>query len=347
MEQKPVVGITMGDPCGIGPEIIVSALEETELHSICIPLIIGDAQIMQRALDLKKSSIVIHKINFNHINSIHHSPDLINVLNISCLYAETLKPGIPTKVTGLAMLDYINTAVDLAVTGHIAAMVTAPITKTALKMAGSPFHGHTELIASRTGAQNYAMMLAGERLKVILVTIHIPLSEVTEKLTIEKIIETIEIAGDALHNNFGIKAPRIAVAGVNPHAGEETMFGTEEEMIILPAVKKAQQNAQSRGKNFIIEGPFPPDTIFYHAANGKYDCVVCMYHDQGLIPFKLIHFSDGVNTTLGLPIIRTSVDHGTAYDIAWKNLADHQSLLQAIKMAVQQTNHSSHRQCLV
>jgi 4-hydroxythreonine-4-phosphate dehydrogenase len=177
------------------------------------------------------------------------------------------------------------------------------------------------------------MMLAGKRLRVVLVTIHIPLCQVAKSLTIQNILQTIGLTRDSLVRRFGIPCPKLAVAGLNPHAGENTMFGDEEEKIIMPAVEVA------RKQGFDIDGPLPPDTVFFHAVNGRYDAVICMYHDQGLIPFKLVHFKDGVNTTLGLPIIRTSVDHGTAYDIAWKGIADPTSLVEAIHMAAFQANN--------
>ncbi len=341
-ENRPVIGITMGDPAGIGPEIIVGALNSPLIHKICNPVVIGDIAVMEKAVHLKNCKLNINEIsadydaNFSNLKFVDNT---INVLNLSSLshlqfknfYSENFKDRFQaSKESGEAMISYIERAVDLCMSGQISAMVTAPITKTSLKIAGCRFHGHTELIANRTNTDDYAMMLAGERLKVVLVTIHIPLSEVHKSLTVESIFKTIKISGIALQKNFGIKNPIIAVAGLNPHSGENGMFGTEEESIILPAVVKAKELLSEVS----IEGPFPPDTIFYHAANGRYDCVICMYHDQGLIPFKLLHFSDGVNTTLGLPIIRTSVDHGTAYDIAWQNRADHSSLVQAIKMAV-------------
>lgn len=334
-EKRPVIAITMGDPAGIGPEIIASALASSSIYQICNPVVIGDSRIMQRAVEVRKNSVQIHEIS--SLSQALFSHGTIDLLNLSELPWESVNPRNPSGQTGQAMIDYINRAVDLAISREVAAMVTAPVTKTAMKMAGSRFHGHTELIAHRTGTEDYAMMLAGEKLKVVLVTIHIPLSEVPGSLTVESILRTVRIAGSALKYNFGIAKPVIAVAGLNPHAGEESMFGSEEERIIIPAVARARE-AQFNSGEFDVEGPFPPDTIFYHAAQGKYDCVICMYHDQGLIPFKLLHFSDGVNTTLGLPIIRTSVDHGTAYDIAWQNRADHSSLVQAIRMAVWQAN---------
>jgi 4-hydroxythreonine-4-phosphate dehydrogenase len=213
-------------------------------------------------------------------------------------------------------------------------IATCPITKTAMKLANSRFHGHTELIAHMTKAQSHAMMMAGSTLKVVLVTIHIPLCLVPRLITTDKIVETIELTSFSLVERFGVRQPQIAVAGLNPHAGEEGMFGNEEQEIIGPAVKLAAD------KGILVSGPFPPDTVFFKAACGHYDAVICMYHDQGLIPFKLIHFKDGINTTLGLPIIRTSVDHGTAYDIAWKTgTADPSSLIQAVKMAAFQAEN--------
>ncbi len=352
--NRPVIGITMGDPAGIGPEIIVAALQNPIIQQICRPLVFGDVDVMKQAVTLKKSHVTIQPLHLpppeqsmdaksifskNTFAMNGLSSDTLSVLSLSDLSFDDIEPGVPTAETGRAMLNYITHAVDAALSGEIAAMVTAPITKTALKMAKSQFHGHTELIAHRTGTKKYAMMLAGDRLKVILVTIHTALASVPALLTPEAIIETIEIASQALQKNFGTPTPRIAVAGLNPHAGEDTMFGNEEEKAIRPAVLESKQRAKRRGESVTIEGPFPPDTLFHHAASGKYDCVVCMYHDQGLIPFKLLHFSDGVNTTLGLPIIRTSVDHGTAYDIAWKNIAEPTSLVQAIKMAVLQSKN--------
>jgi 4-hydroxythreonine-4-phosphate dehydrogenase len=207
----------------------------------------------------------------------------------------------------------------------------------AMRIAGYAYNGHTELLAERTKTDNFAMMLAGDKLRVVLVTIHIPLKDVSSTLSREKIVQTISITRDALYERFGFEKPRIAVAGLNPHAGEGGMFGDEEENIIIPAVNCA------RKQGIDVSGPFPPDTIFYHAAKGRYDAVVCMYHDQGLIAFKMIHFVDGVNTTLGLPIIRTSVDHGTAYDIAGTGKADPGSLIAAINMATHQAVISQKR----
>ena len=232
------------------------------------------------------------------------------------------------------MIGYVEEAVRMAVEGTADAIVTAPISKEAAKMAGFKFPGHTEFIASLTKTKDFRMMLGGKDLKVILVTIHEPLRKVPGLVTLDNVFKTIKIT-DAAFRGFGFKRPRIAVAGLNPHAGESGMFGDEEERIIGPAVRKARR----LGINAV--GPLPPDTVFYRAARKKeFDCVVCMYHDQGLGPLKLIHFEDGINATLGLPIIRTSVDHGTAYDIAWKGIASHESLMSAIVMAAEMVRGS-------
>lgn len=328
-ENRPIVGITMGDPVGIGPELICLALNHPEVYDVARPLVIGDAQILETAKLITRSPSLIATVNSSGAAS--YKPGCIDVLNSSKIDPTTQVWGQPTKNTGKAMEHYIITAIDMALNDEIAAIVTCPINKTALKMAESKFHGHTELLADRTGTKEYAMMMAGDRLRVVLVTIHISLKQVPESLTIDNIISTIETTDYSLKERFGIESPKIAVAGLNPHAGESGMFGDEEARLIEPAVSCLKESGID------VSGPYPPDTVFLNAMNGQFDAVVCMYHDQGLIPFKMIHFSDGVNTTLGLPIIRTSVDHGTAYDIAGKGVADPGSLIEAIKMAAFQS----------
>jgi 4-hydroxythreonine-4-phosphate dehydrogenase len=226
------------------------------------------------------------------------------------------------------MVRYILKAVDLAMEGTISAMVTGPINKELMNRSGYQFEGHTQLISARTKTEDYVMMLAGDRLRVTLVTIHCALKDVPAALNEEKILKTISITSNSLKYDFGLKDPRIAVAALNPHAGESGMFGREDNEILRPAIERAAAN----GIN--VKGPFPADTLYPKAASGHFDVVVNMYHDQGLIPLKLLHFSDSVNVTLGLPIIRTSVDHGTAYDIAGKGEAVPSSLKAAIRMAV-------------
>ena len=332
LKEKPLIGLTMGDPVGIGPEILVAALTDPFVYKICRPVIIGDLITIKKALKLKGISAQTNVID--SINKGIFSLNTIDIYQIGEKGFNNFSPACPNADTGKAMIEYILKGVSLAKKNLIDALVTCPITKTAMLLAGSKFHGHTELIASETDTEEYAMMLTGKRLKVVLVTIHIPLAEVSLKLDMQSIIKTIRVTHSSLKERFGIKHPKIAVAGLNPHAGEDSMFGKEEENIILPAVKF------TKNEGLDISGPLPPDTVFYQASLGKFDAVVSMYHDQGLAPFKMLHFKDGVNTTIGLPIIRTSVDHGTAYDIAFKGIADHSSLLSAIEMAVLQANNS-------
>lgn len=320
--MKPRIAITMGDPAGVGPEIILAAFEDRRVTDIAAPFVIGDAgflEFMAKRLKLKP-------------------PPPSSLISLSDISPKTIKPGAPTKESGQAMIRYIAEAVCMAKAGVVDAIVTAPISKEAAKKAGFKFPGHTEFIAHLTGCKDFSMMLGGALLKVVLVTIHAPLRKVPQLLTRDNVFMTIKIAHEAFKRDFGLRSPRIAVAGLNPHAGEGGMFGDEERRVILPAVKKAA------GLGIRAIGPLPPDTVFYRAARKKeFDCVVCMYHDQGLGPLKLLHFEDGVNVTLGLPIIRTSVDHGTAYDIAWKGRASTESLVAAIQMAALMSKARSRR----
>ncbi len=325
--KQPIIGITMGDPAGIGPEIICMALGRPEVFQYCRPLVIGDIGIMEKAAVTAATALRFARVDSP--GRIVSDPDLIPVMSLSALDPQAHQWGRPGRETGQAMISYIERAIDMAMSGEISALTTCPINKAAMKMAGGEYPGHTELLARRTGAKTYAMMMAGKRLRVVLVTIHVALKTVADAIDPGRIAEMIRLTDRALKDRFGIDAPKIAVAGLNPHAGEEEMFGDEEIRLIRPAVDRAV----SEGIN--ASGPHPPDTVFYHAAAGTYDAAVCMYHDQGLIPFKMIHFRDGVNTTLGLPIIRTSVDHGTAYDIAGKGMADPESLIAAIEMAAE------------
>jgi 4-hydroxythreonine-4-phosphate dehydrogenase len=330
-KKRPTIGITMGDPTGIGPEIILLSLSRSSIYKICNPVVFGDINILETAKKYTKSNLDLSVVTSP--DSGRYECGSIDVINLSDLNPETTWPGKPNEETGRAMIDYITNAIDSALNNTIAAIVTCPINKTALKMAGCMFSGHTELLASKTKCNDFAMMLTGGKLRVTLVTIHMPLKDVPSVLSIEKILKTIRITGESLSKRFGIVNPCIAVAGFNPHAGEAGMFGEEEKKIIAPAIRIAKK------EGFNVSGPHPPDTVFYHASKGRYHAVVCMYHDQGLIPFKMMHFTDGVNTTLGLPILRTSVDHGTAYDIAGTGQADPGSLIEAIKLAAIHSKH--------
>lgn len=325
--RKPRIGITMGDPAGIGPEIIVKALEQKSVWETCTPLVLGDPGIMKNALDLLSSTLTLHPVK--NVEEIDKGERRINLLSLSHIAMGQFSYGKPNKHTGNAMVSYIQEAIHLALREKIDAIVTCPINKAAMSLAGYSYPGHTELLAEATKTDKYAMMLAGEKLKVVLVTIHHPLREVPDILTFDKIISTIRITHTTLRKYFALKVPELAVAALNPHAGEGGIFGNEEKKIIDPAIRKAREE----GINVL--GPFASDTLFFYASRGKFDAVICMYHDQGLIPLKLLHFEDAVNITLGLPIIRTSVDHGTAYDIAGIGSANPQSLINAIKTATQ------------
>ncbi len=328
--NKPLIGITAGDPAGIGPEIILSALSNPALYELCRPLVIGDMGVISTAKKIAGSKIDLKRVS-NHSQGIYNH-GVIDLLCVSELdFNETFWAN-PTIQTGKAMVEYVIKATDMALKGELSGIVTCPINKKIMQMAGFNYNGHTELIAERTGAKDFIMMMAGDRLKISLVTIHMPLKKVSDAISIENVFKTIKITGEALIRRFGVESPKIAVAGLNPHAGESGIFGNEENDIIMPAIEKSAK------EGFNVSGPFPPDTLFYTVLNGTYDAVVCMYHDQGLIPFKMVHFADGVNTTLGIPIVRTSVDHGTAYDIAGKGNAHPGSLIAAIKMAAFQAN---------
>ncbi len=301
--KKPTIAITMGDPCGIGPEIIAKALREPSVRDLANFVIIGEEKALDPSLD-------------------------IEVVNPYPIKDEDIKPSKPTYKTAIATISYIEKAVEMALAKEVDAICTAPINKAVLQAHGFSFPGHTEFIKHLTNSDKAVMMLAGPSLKVTLVTIHEPLAKVTSLVTKEKIIETIEVTASSLEEFFGLKNPRVAVCGLNPHGGEGGKFGREEIEIISPAIEHFKN-----APNWDISGPYPPDTVFYRASRGEFDSVVAMYHDQGLIPIKLLHFEEAVNITLGIPIIRTSVDHGTAYDIAGKGLAKPKSLIEAIKMA--------------
>jgi len=325
--KKPIIGITMGDPVGVGPEVIVKALADGSLDEICCPVIIGDIGVLERALLVTKVLLPIQDVK--NLKAIQARGKSLNVLACSRLDMKETSYGRPTAITGKAMVEYILTAARSAMGKEIDAVVTGPINKAAMALAGYHYPGHTELLAEETKTKDFAMMLAGERLRVVLVTTHHALREVPGLLCAEKVLSSIRLSHRTMKHFFGIAEPVIAVAALNPHAGEQGMFGEEERQIIGPAIE------QARSEGIDAAGPFASDSLFFHAARGAYDVVVSMYHDQGLIPLKLLHFDDAVNVTLGLPIIRTSVDHGTAYDIAGTGKANPASLRNAVQLAVQ------------
>lgn len=324
---KPLIALTMGDPCGVGPEIIIKALEHPEVIASCIPVVIGDTAAMERALSVCRSRLSLHEVTTPE-DARRLDPGQIALLPLSHLAAEDLRYGSPTAASGEAVFRYICAAADFCMKGRTAAMVTAPISKEAMNKAGHNYPGHTELLAELCGSEDFVMMLAGTILRVSLVTIHEALADVPALVTFEKVLKTIRVTRDGVRRLTGKTAPLLAVLALNPHCGEGGMFGSHEQKVLAPAIEAARKE----GINAV--GPLSADTLFHFAQQGTYDGVVAMYHDQGLIPLKMLHFDDGVNITLGLPIIRTSVDHGTAYDLAGTGRASEQSLLAAIRMAV-------------
>jgi len=322
--MNQLIGITMGCPVGIGPEIILKLFSASAPGREHQAVVLGDSGVLRHtagALNLPARIVTWEpgqKIE----------PGTVPVCDLSSLPLDDFEWGKPSPQTGKAMAGYIEEGVRFAQEGTLSALVTCPITKSALKMAGYEYPGHTEMLAHLTNAPEHLMMMAGRRLKVVLVTIHEPLGRVSSLITEERIISCIRLTYLALWQDFGLDVPRIAVAALNPHAGEQGMFGEEESRVIAPAVEVCRSV-------YDVSGPWPADTVFHRALSGEFDAVIAMYHDQGLIPFKLVHFSDGVNVTLGLPIVRTSVDHGTAYDIAGKGKADSSSLRMAFELAAE------------
>lgn len=313
MRQK--IAITMGDPAGIGPELVLRAVTDARVLAVAEPLIYGDRgvfEFLSKRLGLPMPA-----------------PDIFR--DITSIDVKRLKPGRADPEAGRAMITCVESAVKDALAGKVSALVTAPINKETAHLSGFPFPGHTEFIAHLCGDKAPVMMLCGpapDDLKVALVTTHVSMRELPGLVTEESVFETLKVTADSLQTRFALEKPSIAVAGLNPHAGEGGIFGNEEEEIITPAIKRA------RAEGINVTGPVPPDTVFYRAVRKKeFNAVVCMYHDQGLGPLKLLHFDDGINVTLGLPVIRTSPDHGTAYDIAWKGTASPLSLICAIEMA--------------
>ncbi|KGQ46602.1 4-hydroxythreonine-4-phosphate dehydrogenase PdxA [Gallibacterium anatis] len=324
--MKPVLGITMGDAAGIGAEIIVKSLADKHLYEIAQPIVIGDKKMMQRALDLLQSPLKINVVtNLDNLNAKYGTIDLIDLDNVP---ADLIYSQVDPRA-GKAAYEYVEKAVQYAMENKIQAMVTAPLNKEALHAGGKMFPGHTEILAQLSGTKDYSMMLVSEKLRVIHVTTHVQLRKACDLVKKERVLTVIKLA-DENAKMLGFKQPRVAVAGLNPHSGENGMFGDEDRKEIVPAVEAAKQ----LGIN--ASGPIPPDTVFHRAANlNEFDIVVVMYHDQGHIPIKLLGFDTGVNVTVGLPFIRTSVDHGTAFPIAGKGIADSKSMTESLYLAAQ------------
>lgn len=327
MSMRPVLGITMGDPAGVGPELCLRAINEPEIIAKCVPVLFADAVVLERLSQVgfpKPNCKVIPLTKWNALQAVTEPV----VIDCAAITPEAIEPAKVSAACGRAAFTYIVSAIDAALAGRIAGVVTAPINKEALRLAGVEFPGHTEIFTVKTGAKRTCMMLWSETMAVSMVTTHIGYADVPNHLSVERILDVIELTAETLRCLLG-RSPRLAVCGLNPHAGEHGLFGQrEEERFIIPAVSEAQRRQIS------IEGPLPPDAAFTPVMRKRFDGYITLYHDQGHIPFKMLAFDTGVNITLGLPIIRTSVDHGTAFDIAWKGVANPQSLFAAIDVAV-------------
>jgi 4-hydroxythreonine-4-phosphate dehydrogenase len=326
--SRPKIAVTMGDPAGVGPEVCLHLLADAQIATECVPVVFGDAAILRRVAEATRLPLRAPIIDAKQWEANWASTNQPTILDLQTLAAEAVQPGQVSAVTGRAGFTYVDRAIDAALAGQVAAVSTAPLNKEALHDAGINFPGHTEIFAARTNAPRSCMMQYSEEITCTFVTVHVGYREVPGLLTKERILDVIELTADALERLRGHK-PKIVVCGLNPHAGEHGLFGErEEERIIIPAIEAA------RAKGITIEGPLPPDTAFLPWKRKSTDAFVCMYHDQGHIPVKALAFDSAVNTTLGLPIVRTSVDHGTACDIAWQGKANPSSLFAAVRLAI-------------
>lgn len=339
--MKPKIGISMGDPAGIGPEIIIKTLALQDVYERCNPLVIGDAAVMEAEVKVLQSPIKINAIQ--EVSEAKFTCGTIDVFDLKNVDSNELKPGVVSAMSGKAAFEAVIKNIELALDNSVDATVTAPINKESIHKAGHKYSGHTEIYAAYTNTDKFAMLLADENFRVIHATTHVSLRQACDLCKKERVLEVISLLDDAC-KKFGIENPRIAVAGLNPHASENGLFGDEELNEIIPAIEEAK----TLGYN--VDGPFPPDTMFVKAVQGKFDGCVAMYHDQGHIPFKLEGFKwdneketmesvKGVNITLGLPIIRTSVDHGTAFEIAGQGMASPDAMLVAIDYAIIMAKH--------
>jgi 4-hydroxythreonine-4-phosphate dehydrogenase len=326
----------MGDPASIGPEIVAKALGDASVYAKARPLVIGDRNVMADALRIAKLHLTLFPIA--RVTDARFAVGTLDVLDLANVDMAHHAYGVVSAMCGKASVEYIERGIAMALAGEIHAVVTGPIHKESIHLAGCSHPGHTEIFGALTNTKDYAMMLLGEDLRVVHVSTHVSLRQAIERMKKPRILTVIRLANRAL-KALGIAEPKIAVAGLNPHAGEGGLFGDEEVKEIVPAIQEA------KAEGIWVDGPVPPDTVFGKARGGQYDIVVCMYHDQGHIPVKTLGFTidkatqrwtsvSGVNVTLGLPIIRTSVDHGTAFDKAGKGTAIHQSMLDAIDVAV-------------
>ncbi len=328
MSSRPILGLTMGDPAGIGPEICLRALCEPSVLAECVPVLFGDVGVLRRLAEKGFPANVAPVVSLAEFNA-STTPTTAVVVECGALDADKIEPGKVSVACGQAAYRYIEQSIRAALAKQIDGVVTGPIHKEALSLAGVKFPGHTEIFTALTGAKRSCMMLYSDKITVSMVTTHIGYHEVPGRLSVERVLNTIELTAEAMGAMLR-RPPRIGVCGLNPHAGEHGLFGQgEEEKFVVPAV------AEAKKRGIDATGPLVPDAAFTEGVRKKFDAIVCLYHDQGHIPFKMLAFDTGVNTTLGLPIIRTSVDHGTAFDIAWQGKADPTSLYSAIHIASQ------------
>lgn len=320
-----IIAVTMGDPAGIGPEIIIKSLSEAGLAGAPV-VVVGCVRTLRRIMAMNITPQAELRV-IQKVCDAHFAPGVINVMDEPLANPDALTPGVVQAAAGDLAYRCIKRATALALSGEVKAIATAPLNK-ALHLGGHNYPGHTELLAHLTGSKEYAMVLYTDKLKVIHISTHISLRKFLDTLNGERVKTVIRVANHFL-KRVGIERPRIAVAGVNPHAGEHGLFGTEEIEIIAPAIEAMQ------AEDIDVTGPCPPDTVFMQCHEGLFDMVVAMYHDQGHIPLKLLGFYDGVNITAGLPFIRTSADHGTAFDIAWTGKAKSESMAVSIQLAMQ------------
>jgi 4-phospho-D-threonate 3-dehydrogenase / 4-phospho-D-erythronate 3-dehydrogenase len=323
--RRPLLALTTGDPAGVGPEVILKALQDHTVFGECRPVVIGDIAVLQRAQAALGDHGTLREVT--DLTSAGREAGRIDVLAVPGVHVDGIAIGTLSPDAGRAAVAWLRRGAELALAGDVAGIVTAPINKEAVTLAGVPFTGHTELLAEMAGSR-VAMMLATERLRVVHVSTHVSLRQACDRVRHDRVLETIRIAAEGCRR-LGIARPRLAVAGLNPHAGEHGLFGNEDAEEIAPAV------ADARATGIDASGPWSPDTIFYEASEGKYDCVVAMYHDQGHIAIKMADFYGGVNITLGLPFVRTSVDHGTGFAIAGQGIANARSMRMAITLAAQ------------
>ncbi len=333
LNSKPVLGITMGDPAGVGPEVVLKALVKPDVHRMCHPVIIGDGSVLEQARRALGIDIILRPTELGALGSERwlaataaDEGSEITFIDLEMLKPGEIKVGELQPKAGRAAVEYIKVATDLALSGSLAGIVTAPINKAAMNMAGFAYAGHTELLQTLTGAKDVAMLLYLGRLGISHVTTHVSMGDACRLVTKARVLQVIRLTYAVAVQLDQTDKP-LAVAGLNPHSGEGGLFGKEELLEIAPALE------QAKNEGINVVGPLPPDTVFLKAHGGTYDFVIAMYHDQGHIPAKLLGFERGVNVTLGLPIVRTSVDHGTAFDIAGKGIADCRSMVEAIKLA--------------